>query len=139
MKKTIAVEYEHNTVVVCYEVENGVEEAKLNIIPLFNYREAGEVSEKADLKFDVSVNENILTLIPQKNKNLKIEFYTSEGEFFDRSLIPTSMATPNYLIEENHFYMIDHRTGFLGVDNHYTPYEVNIKLNPLEKKKFYVK
>ena len=62
MKKTIAVEYEHNTVVVCYEVENGVEEAKLNIIPLFNYREAGEVSEKADLKFDVSVNENILTL-----------------------------------------------------------------------------
>lgn len=139
MKKTIAVEYEHNTVVVCYEVENGMEEAKLNIIPLFNYREAGEVSEKADLKFDVSVNENILTLIPQKNKNLKIEFYTSEGEFFDRSLIPTSMATPNYLIEENHFYMIDHRTGFLGVDNHYTPYEVNIKLNPFEKKKFYVK
>lgn len=46
------------------------------------------------------------------------------------------MATPNYLIEENHFYMIDHRTGFLGVDNHYTPYEVNIKLNPFEKRNF---
>jgi len=49
------------------------------------------------------------------------------------------MATPNYLIEENHFYMIDHRTGFLGVDNHYTPYEVQLELEPYEKKKFYVK
>ena len=49
------------------------------------------------------------------------------------------MATPNYLMEENHFYMIDHRTGFLGVDNHYTPYEVHIELKPFEKKRFYVK
>ncbi len=35
--------------------------------------------------------------------------------------------------------MIDHRTGFLGVDNHYTPYEVQLELEPYEKKKFYVK
>ena len=35
--------------------------------------------------------------------------------------------------------MIDHRTGFLGVDNHYTPYEVQVELKPFEKKKIYVK
>ncbi|MBM6839124.1 glycogen debranching protein, partial [Clostridium saudiense] len=33
----------------------------------------------------------------------------------------------------------DHRTGFLGIDNHYTPYEVQVNLKPFEKKKFYVK
>ena len=139
IKKTISMEYGHNTVAICYEVENGEEETKLRIVPLFNYRQAGEVSERGDLKFNISLTEKELKLIPEKNKGLTIDFYISEGEFYDRSLIPTSMATPNYLIEENHFYMIDHRTGFLGVDNHYTPYEVQIELKPYEKKKFYFK
>lgn len=139
IKKTISIEYGHNTVAICYEVENGEEATKLRVVPLFNYRQAGEVSERGDLKFDVSLTEKELKLIPEKNKDLNIDFYISEGKFYDRSLIPTSMATPNYLIEENHFYMIDHRTGFLGVDNHYTPYEVQIELKPYEKKKFYFK
>lgn len=139
IKKTIAIEYGHNTVTVCYEIENGMEESKLRIVPLFNYRPAPDVSEKSDLKFDMKLDKNILTLIPEKNKEVSIKFYASEGNFYDRSLIPTSMATPNYLIEENHFYMIDHRTGFLGVDNHYTPYEVQVELKPFEKKKLYVK
>ena len=139
LKKTIAIEYGHNTVAVCYEIENGNEESELKIVPLFNYKAAGEVSEKSDLTFNMMLDNNTLSLIPDKNKNIKIDFYASEGNFYDRKLIPTSMATPNYLIEENHFYMIDHRTGFLGVDNHYTPYEVQVKLKPFEKKKLYVK
>ena len=48
------------------------------------------------------------------------------------------MATPNYLFEENQYYMIDNRTGFLGIDNHYTPYEINIKIKAKETKRFYV-
>lgn len=139
IKKTIAMDYGHNTVVVCFEIENGMEDAQIRVTPLFNYRAATDVSEKSDLKFDVNIDNNRLTLRPNKKNDVNIEFYTSEGVYYDRSLIPTSMATPNYLIEENHFYMIDHRTGFLGVDNHYTPYEVRVELKPYEKKKFYVK
>lgn len=141
IKKTIAMEYGHNTVVVCYEIENGTEDAKFNILPLFNYRMAGEVSEKANLKFQVDLNtkKGVLSLVPESDKNTKIQFMISEGEYYDRSLIPTSMATPNYLIEENHYYKIDNRTGFLGVDNHYTPYEIHISLKANEKKKIYIK
>ena len=139
LKKTIAVEYGHNTAVVCYEIENGSEACKLRVVPLFNYRGYADVSEKGDLNFKTIVNDKELSLIPEKNKDITIDFYTSDGVYYDRGLIPTSMATPNYLIEENHFYMIDHRTGFLGVDNHYTPYEVQLELEPYEKKKFYVK
>ena len=139
LKKTIAVEYGHNTAVVCYEIENGSEACKLRVVPLFNYRGYADVSEKGDLNFKTIVNDKELSLIPEKNKDITIDFYTSDGVYYDRRLIPTSMATPNYLIEENHFYMIDHRTGFLGVDNHYTPYEVQLELEPYEKKKFYVK
>ena len=58
IKKSIAIEYGHNTVSICYEIENGSEEAKFNIVPLFNYRAAGEVSEKADLNFEVKINKN---------------------------------------------------------------------------------
>lgn len=39
IKKTISMEYGHNTVVVCYEIENGSSPTKLNIVPLFNSRE----------------------------------------------------------------------------------------------------
>lgn len=141
IKKTIAMEYGHNTVVVCYEIENGTEAAKLNILPLFNYRNAGEVSEKSDLKFDLDLNakEGLLSLVPLRDKNARIQFKISEGEYYDRNLLPVSMATPNYLIEENHYYKIDNRTGFLGVDNHYTPYEIHIELKANEKKKLYIK
>ena len=68
IKKSIAIEYGHNTVAVCYEIENGNEESQLNITPLFNYIEAGETSERAELKFDVKLSENTLTLIPEKDK-----------------------------------------------------------------------
>lgn len=139
LKKTIAIEYGHNTAVVCYEIENGSEACKLRVVPLFNYRGYADVSEKGDLNFKTIINDKELSLIPEKNKDITIDFYTSDGVYYDRGLIPTSMATPNYLIEENHFYMIDLRTGFLGVDNHYTPYEVQLELEPYEKKKFYVK
>lgn len=141
IKKSISLEYGHNTVVVCYEIENGSEETELRILPLFNYRNAGEACEKGDLNFDLNLNEEkgTLILVPKKNKDIKISFYTSEGSYYDRKLYPVTMATPNYEIEENHFYKIDNRTGFLGVDNHYTPYEIRITLKPFENKKFYMK
>ena len=139
IKKTIAMEYGKNTVTVCYDIENGAEDIRLNILPLFNYKMAGELSEKADLKFDVSIDEKTLKLVPEANKALSINFFVSEGEYYDRKLIPTSMATPNYLIEENQYYRLDNRTGSLGLDNHYTPYEVQIKLKANEHKKIYIK
>lgn len=141
IKKSIALEYGHNTVVVCYEIENGSDNSKLSVVPLFNYRNSGEVSEKADLKFNVKLDEKhrLLELVPEKNKDLTISFYSSCGKYFDRSTLPVTMATPNYVIEENHYYNIDNRTGFLGVDNHFTPYEIQVELKPYEKKKFYVK
>lgn len=139
LKKSIAVEYGKNTVAICYDITNGSEEAELTIVPLFNYRPAGDVTEKADLRFNVSKSEKTLRLVPEKNQNVNIDFMMSDGEFFDRSLFPVSMATQNYIIEENNYYMIDNRTGFLGVDNHFTPYEVRVDLKPNEHKRFYVK
>lgn len=139
IKKSIAMEYGKNTTVVCYEIENGSEDLRLNIVPLFNYKDPGELSEKSDLKFKCSIDDKHLKLVPNSNNNVQINFYTSFGEYYDRGLIPVSMATPNYLIEENHYYMIDNRTGALGLDNHYTPYEIHIDIKKNQSKKFYIK
>ncbi len=138
IKKTIAMDYGHNTTVVCYDVENGIEEATLNIVPLFNYRPLGSSSEKSELVFESFIKDNVLTLVPGKNKKIKIKFFISKGKYYDRSLLPTSMAEPCHTIEENHFYRFENTTGHGGLDNHYTPYDIKINLKPLEKGKFYI-
>lgn len=138
LTKSVAMEYGHNTVVVCYEIQNGSEASRLNLVPLFNFRGAGAVSERSDLAFGVSLEGNTLTLIPEKKESVRIRFMASEGQFYDRSLIPASMADPNFTVEENHYYRFDHRNGFRGLDNHYTPYEVHVDLQPFEQKRMYV-
>lgn len=137
-KKRISMDYGKNTVAVTYEIRNGKDESNFKITPLFNYRLSGESMEKSKLKFNKNLQNNLLTLIPKENKNLKIKFFASSGEFYDRENNEVTMATPNYLIDENNYLMIDNRTGFLGLDNHYTPYEVNVKMKPYETKKLYL-
>ena len=104
IKKSISMEYGYNTTTVCYEIENGTEDLTFKMIPLFNYRLSGDSIEKSNLKFIKEVEGNKLILTPEENKDVKITFYASEGEYYDRSLIPTTMATPNYLFEENQYY-----------------------------------
>lgn len=141
IRKTIAVEYGHNTATVCYEVTGGSAPSSLRIVPLFNYRSAGAVSEKSSLQFNVEVGEQELTLTPlnQENTNDMIYFRTSEGRLVDRSTLPTSMAVPTHLYEENHYYAFENRNGFTGLDNHFTPYEIHVEIAPFEHKRFYMK
>ncbi len=139
IEKTIAMEYGKNTVAVCYKIINGGNKATLNVVPLFTARPAGATSERQDLEFDMTLEGQFLTLNPVKEPHLNIHFMSSVGEYVSRSLRPTSMATPNYLIEENHYYEFDHRNGSRGLDHHYTPYDIEISLEPNETKTFYIK
>lgn len=139
IKKTVAIEYGKNTVAVCYEVVNGMEESVFSITPLFTCKELGHSLERSELQFDMTVEDKVLTLIPSKHKEVSIKMYTSCGKYYDRKQIPTSMATPNYLIEENLVYAIDNRNGALGVDHYITPYQIDVELKPYERKSFYIK
>ena len=137
LKKTIGMEYGENTVAIEYHLQGGQKKTKISLTPLFNYRDPGSVSEKQDLNFKCNLYESdrILELIPKNaSEQHKIVFFTSEGEFFDRKTYPTSMAYPNYIMEENNVYPIDVRNGFTGVDNHYTPYEIRIEIEAFQTK-----
>ncbi|WP_308780679.1 amylo-alpha-1,6-glucosidase [uncultured Clostridium sp.] len=138
IKKTISMDYGYNTVAVCYEIENGMDNINFKIVPVFNYRLSGETIEKSKLNFTEEIIDNKLILTPKENKDIRIIFKTSEGELYDRRLIPSNISTPNYLYEENNYYNIENRTGFLGLDNHYTPYEINIVMKPMEIKRMYI-
>ncbi|MGN0027854.1 MAG: amylo-alpha-1,6-glucosidase, partial [Clostridium sp.] len=138
IKKTISMDYGYNTVAVCYEIENGMDNINFKIVPVFNYRLSGEAIEKSKLNFTEEIIDNKLILTPKENKDIRIIFKTSEGELYDRRLIPSNISTPNYLYEENNYYNIENRTGFLGLDNHYTPYEINIVMKPMEIKRMYI-
>lgn len=137
IRKRIALEYGKNTVALTYELESAGETAELSITPLFDFRPFGEVSTREQLQFECRVNaaKGELLLIPEHAREYQIRFLTSEGSFYDRKQKPVSMATPNYLIEENELYGTDVANGFTGVDQHATPYELKISLASGEKKK----
>jgi predicted glycogen debranching enzyme len=146
IKKNIAMEYGHNTVTICYEIENGSSKAKINVTPLFTFKEAGQFIEADELKFETELKNNLLKLHPHKDEKITISFMASKGKFKDRSLDEfrasceeSCNSSSNLLIEENHYYEFENRTGSKGLDNHYTPYDIEVDLEPFENKKFYFK
>lgn len=139
IKKSVAMSYGKNQVVVSYEVTNGSDPVTIEVVPLFNYRDPGSISTKSDLTFDVKLEGPLLSLVPTKDQDVTISFYASEGTYHDRSLRPMNMTTPDYVYEENHFYQYENTNGFTGVDCHYTPYDIQVTLEPFEHKKFYFK
>lgn len=134
IRKSIAMEYGRNTVAICYEVQNGSSKAKINVTPLFTFKEAGQFIEAEDLRFETELKDKVLKLYPHKDEKVNISFLASEGIFKDRKL-----EAKNSIIEENHYYEFENRTGFSGLDNHYTPYDIEIDLEPFETKRFYFK
>lgn len=138
IRKTIGMAYGRNAAAVTYEIEAGKEGGEFHITPLFKFTNPGEGAEKSQLDFRKEISGNKLTLVPKEDEKKKIVFLTSEGAYFDRKKLPVSMATPNYLIEENTYYPLENRTGYLGLDNHATPYDVVVSFKPFEKKRFYL-
>lgn len=139
LKKTIAMEYGKNTTFVCYEVAGGTKEATVRITPLFTCKELGTVKEIHELTFKTEQKGQTLTLTSNENEMVTIYFQTSEGEYYDRSNNPVSMATPNYMYEESELYSIDIRNGFNKPDYQYTPYDIIVTVPPHETKQFFVR
>lgn len=140
IKKTIAMEYGHNTVAICYEIYNGSSKAKINITPLFTFKEAGSFIDSKNLNFKTKIENGILKLYPDNNEQIIISFLSSSGEFKDRNFIKRSNSIGiNTLFEEKHYYEFENRNGAIGLDSHYTPYDIEVNLEPFEIRKFYMK
>lgn len=126
--KTIAMDYGKNTVAISYEIQGGTKEAQLKLVPLFNYRDHHERSERADLKFSCSNSKDTITLVPEANKDLAIRMYVSDGQVQKRDEI--------YDVDME--LQTEISTGMTCIENNYTPYEINVSIAPGEHKKLSV-
>lgn len=123
--KTLAFEREKNTISIGYDITNGSKPLTITFTPLFNFREHGDKSEKADLSFEHVVNGNEIRLIHSKHTDFPVKFYFSEGEISKRDNI----------YDEEMQYRIEINTGNTSVENHFTPYDITVDIKPYEKKK----
>lgn len=125
LQKTMAFEHEKNTIAIGYEITASNQPVKLSLTPLFNYRIHHDRSERADLKFSTSHTKNTISLTPKANEDVNITLYTSEGTISDR--------------KEQYYsdmvYQTEINTGMDAIDNHFTPYNINISVEPHETKK----
>ena len=128
INKKIAMEYGKNTVVVEYDILNGSKESKINIEPLFTFRNPGVCSGEENLKFSKTVDKNKIQLIPQLNKDINIRFFTYGGKIVDKT----------DEIVDKIYYDVDKSTGDKFVDKCYIPRTVEINLSPKERKKVYL-
>ncbi|MBQ1555991.1 MAG: glycogen debranching enzyme family protein [Clostridia bacterium] len=139
LEKTIVMEYGKNTVAVCYTVSGVIEPTTITVTPLFAMRNIDQVNSYRDMKhFRASTYGKTMLLGRDDDTRFNVKFHISEGRYFDRSLIPTSMATPNFVAEENQYLAIDSRNGFNGLDTQFTPYDVIVTVAPGETKRFYL-
>lgn len=123
--KTLAFEREKNTIVIGYDIVNGSKTAEIKFTPLFNFREHGAKSEKADLQFECNVKNNEISLVHDKHKEFPVKFYFSEGDISKRDNI----------YDEEMQYQIEINTGNTSVENHFTPYDITVEVKPYEKKR----
>lgn len=123
--KTISLQHGKNTVACTYDILGGSSKAVLTLVPLFNYRDHHERSERADLKFETTNSSQTITLVPEKNKNISIRMYVSEGEISEREEI--------YDVDME--LQTEISTGMTCIENNYTPYEIVVSIQPGEHKK----
>lgn len=126
--KTIAFQHGKNTVAVTYDIYGGSDNAQLTLVPLFNFREHHQRSERADLKFSVTNSKDMMTLVPEANQDIAIRFYVSEGEIKKRDEI--------YDVDME--LQTEISTGMTCIENNYTPYEVIIDIPRGDHKKLSV-
>ncbi|MBQ4530648.1 MAG: amylo-alpha-1,6-glucosidase [Lachnospiraceae bacterium] len=128
LTKTISMEYGKNTVAIGYDMVGGSKESTLKLVPLFNYRDHHERSERAELKFDISNTKDSISLVPHANKDVKIRMFISEGQISAREEI--------YDVDME--LQTEISTGMTCIENNYTPYEILVSLKPGEHKRISV-
>lgn len=124
LTKTISMDYGKNTVAIGYEIQNTGKQTTFSFVPLFNYRNHHDRSERGELKFDTSHTEDTITLIPEVNKNVTIQFYTSEG-----TISPNDVS-----FDSDMELQTEINTGMSCIENNYTPYCITVSLDPYETK-----
>lgn len=122
--KTLAFEWEKNTVAINYEIESPFDDVTLILTPSFNFRSHNDGSRKSDLKFSTKVKGKEIKLVPDKNKGIEISFYQSDGDITRRENV----------YDEKIELQTEIDTGMSSDDTGYMPYDVRVSVKAGTKK-----
>ena len=131
MKKSIALEYGKNTVVVCYDVTTGNKPAKISITPYFSLRDNNSTYENVEeLDFVKEILDKKITINNKNDDRYTVNLLCSDGKMKERE---------EDIYQKDLFYAIDARNGYTGSDIMYTPVDILVEIKPNTNSRFYIK
>jgi len=122
--KKIGMVYGQNTVVITYTVRGGSRHAKLNIVPLVNFRDYHNNSARCYMEFSHKVESGKVSLKPY-HLDVDIDIYFSEGKF-------SSWENSWFFNME---YAREKDRGLHATEDHYMPGQLEIEILPYEIKR----
>ena len=120
IEKTLAYEWEKNTVAIRYRIKNRGDKAVLRLKPVYNYRDHNDGSQKKDLVFVSGLTEEGFSLTPDKNRELTLRTYVSEGSFGNNSDAD--------LYDKNIELQTEIDTGMSSSDTGYMPIFIDVSV-----------
>ncbi len=118
------MEHEKNTVCIKYSIKNGIDNAKLTLAPIINFRDFHSMSTNWDFNVKQFINKNKVKIILNGNSQTPIYIKLSEGKYIEHQKD----------IFKNMFYIEEQKRGFEPEENHCVPGRFEIQIAPNEKK-----
>ena len=81
--KTICMQYGRNTVAVYYKIRNGKSKAKLELAPIFNFRDFHSMCTNHNFDISQEIKTNKIKLVIDKNIGNPIYMKTTEGSYVE--------------------------------------------------------
>ena len=122
--KTICMQYERNTVIVYYKIRNGNYNAKLQLAPVFNYRDFHLMNTNHNFNLTQEKESDKIKLIIDNNTHHPIYMKVSDGKYTEHSND----------IFNNMFYIEEEKRGFFPEENHIVSGVFDIDIEPNEEK-----
>lgn len=122
--KTICMQYGRNTVGVYYKIRNGNSKCKLELAPIFNFRDFHSMNTNHNFDISQEIKSNKIKLVIDKNIQNPIYMKISEGNYIQHTND----------IFYNMFYVEEEKRGFFPEENHIVSGVFEIEIEPNEEK-----
>lgn len=122
--KTICMQHGRNTVGVYYKIRNGKAKAKLELAPIFNFRDFHSMNTNHNFEISQEIKSNKIKLVIDKNISHPVYMKISEGNYVQHI---------NNMFY-NMFYVEEEKRGFFPEENHIVSGVFEIDIEPNEEK-----
>ena len=122
--KTICMQYGRNTVIVYYKIRNGNSKAKLQLAPIFNFRDFHSMNTNHNFNLTQEKETDKIKLIIDNNTHHPIYMKASDSKYTEHFND----------IFKNMFYIEEEKRGFFPEENHIVSGVFDIEIEPNEEK-----